>query len=182
MIIKKVHITKFRGFNNVEFELGSQITVIAGQNGTQKTTLLGILSQTFSLNKKSAMFKEKPLCGGNYRSSFNDKFKLSSKFDLPKSHEWSLYINGSSDPFTVESILRDKETMTIRFWKKGSKDKGDGYLQYPTIYLSLKRLLPIGEDHDISQSSKISLSDEEKNLFVELHNRILHSQETIKET
>ena len=50
MIIKKVHISKFRGFANVEFEMGDQITVIAGQNGTQKTTLLGILSQTFSLN------------------------------------------------------------------------------------------------------------------------------------
>lgn len=44
MIIKKVHIAKFRGFKDVEFEMGDQITVIAGQNGTQKTTLLGILT------------------------------------------------------------------------------------------------------------------------------------------
>ncbi len=77
MIIKKVHISKFRGFANAEFEMGDQITVIAGQNGTQKTTLLGILSQTFSLRGHKTMNTAKPLCGGNYISSFADKFKLS---------------------------------------------------------------------------------------------------------
>ena len=42
MLIKKINIEKFRGFNNIEFELGENITVIAGQNGTQKTTILGL--------------------------------------------------------------------------------------------------------------------------------------------
>lgn len=45
MLIKKVHIEKFRGFHDQEFEVDSMLTAIAGQNGTQKSTLLGI--QTF---------------------------------------------------------------------------------------------------------------------------------------
>ena len=49
MIIDKIHITKFHGFKDVGFKLGSNLTIIAGQNGTQKTTLLGIMSQTFTL-------------------------------------------------------------------------------------------------------------------------------------
>lgn len=43
MLIKKIQIEKFRGFKNVEFDLGENITIIAGQNGTQKTTILGLL-------------------------------------------------------------------------------------------------------------------------------------------
>lgn len=35
MLIKKVHIEKFRGFHDQEFEVGSMLTAIAGQNGTQ---------------------------------------------------------------------------------------------------------------------------------------------------
>ena len=33
MIITKVHIEKFRGFHNQDFEVGSMLTAIAGQNG-----------------------------------------------------------------------------------------------------------------------------------------------------
>ena len=40
MKITKVYIEKFRGFHQQEFQVGSQITAIAGQNGTQKSTLL----------------------------------------------------------------------------------------------------------------------------------------------
>lgn len=51
MLIKKVHIEKFRGFHDQEFEVGSMLTAIAGQNGTQKSTLLGMITQTFILGK-----------------------------------------------------------------------------------------------------------------------------------
>ncbi|TOD07132.1 9-O-acetyl-N-acetylneuraminate esterase, partial [Vibrio parahaemolyticus] len=62
MIINKVHIEKFRGFENVDFSLGEHVTLIAGQNGTQKSTLLGILSQTFTIPRKDHPFSnEKPL-------------------------------------------------------------------------------------------------------------------------
>ena len=37
MKITKIHIDRFRGFRDQEFELGSRITIIAGQNGTQKS-------------------------------------------------------------------------------------------------------------------------------------------------
>lgn len=49
MKITHIHIERFRGFQNEDFEVGSQLTAIAGQNGTQKSTLLGIVTQTFTL-------------------------------------------------------------------------------------------------------------------------------------
>lgn len=175
MIINNVHVKKFRGFDNITFQPGSALTVIAGQNGTQKTTLMGMLSQPFSITDKShAMFGEKPLSGGNYRSSFAEKFKLSDTFDIPKSHEWTLYLNNSAEPdFTVESIARSATKPGVRFWQKGTRAKGSGYIQLPVIYLSLSRLFPIGEDDDIDASNEIVLSSEEFEFYKDWHNKIL---------
>lgn len=175
MIVSSVDIKKFRGFENLTFQLGTALTVIAGQNGTQKTTLLGMLSQPFSITDKAhVMFGEKPLSGGNYRSSFAEKFKLSDVFDTARNHEWTLNLNGTSEPnFTVESIARSKTNPGVRFWQKGTRAKGSGYIQLPVIYLSLSRLLPIGEDNDINSSSEITLSQTEFDFYKEWHNKIL---------
>lgn len=172
-MIQKLHIERFRGFQDVDCELGSQVTVIAGRNGTQKTVLLGILSQPFSItDDENPMKGETPLCGGNYKSAFADKFKFSPVFDKPRTHEWTIYVDGNA-PFSIESIPRDSDT--IRFWRKGDRDKGSGYLQYPVIYLSLKRLLPIGEDTKLKESDTVKLSAKEIEEFKTLHKKILIS-------
>jgi len=175
MIIKSVHVKKFRGFDDLSFQLGSAMTVIAGQNGTQKTTLLGMLTQPFSIsNRSNPMFAEKPLTGGNYRSSFAEKFKLSDTFDKPKTHEWTLFFSHTNEQaFTVESIARSKRKAGVRFWKKGTRAKGSGYIDLPVIYLSLSRLFPIGEDNAIASSNNIKLSMLEFELYKRWHNKIL---------
>lgn len=182
MIIDRMVITRFRGFNDVEISLGRNITVIAGQNGTQKTTLLGVLTQPFTItNKDNPMYGEKPLCGGSYRSAFAEKFKLSQKFDKPKEHEWTLHIANVQEPFTVASMRRD-ETAPIRFWKKGDRSKGSGYIQMPVIFLSLSRLIPIGEDPDIDESRDITLSEEEQKFIQKWHTIILINRDALNRT
>lgn len=176
MKITKVHIDKFRGFIDQEFEVGSQLTAIAGQNGTQKSTLLGIITQTFSIRKDNPMHGEKPLCGGNYRSAFSDKFRLSPTFDKPKEHEWTLFFD-DRDPFQIESIKPD-DRPNVRFWKKGSKERGDGYIQLPTIFLSLKRLVPVAEEKQVDTDEQLLTSDEISK-FKDLHNRILITNKEI---
>ena len=177
MIVNSIHIKKFRGFNDVQFQLGKNMTVIAGQNGTQKTTILGIISQPFTItDEDNPIYGEKPLCGGNYKSLFSEKFKLSETFDKPKSHEWTLHLNRVEEPeFTLESIERKVKSGSkgIRFWRKGDRSKGSGYIQLPVIYLSLSRLFPIGEDSDIDASSEISLTNSEFEFYQEWHNKIL---------
>jgi len=180
--IKNVYIKKFRGFKNQHFMMGEHLTVIAGQNGTQKTTLLGILSQTFSLRShpNTDYSNEKPLCGGNFISNFAEKFKLSSVYDKAGEHEWSLTMNNESTPFEISSIKRDANS--IRFWKKGDRSKGSGYLQYPVIFLSLKRLFPIGEDEKLKKSDTLVLNEDEILLYQNLHKDILISLDEITST
>ncbi|APH39956.1 AAA family ATPase [Methanohalophilus halophilus] len=174
MKISKISIKQFRGFNDIEFHLGNQLTVIAGQNGTQKTTLLGMLSQPFSITDKDhSLYGEKPLCGGNFKSAFSDKFKLSESFDTAGTHEWTLHFDTDSTPdFTVESIKRS-DSPIIRFWKKGDKSKGSGYFQMPVIYLSLSRLFPIGEDDSLKSSNDVELTDDEFEFYKKWHDKIL---------
>ena len=179
MKIVKVYIEKFRGFKKQEFELGSQLTAIAGQNGTQKSTLLGMITQTFSIPKDNPMYGEKPLCGGSYRSAFSDKFRLSPTFDKPKEHEWSLFFDNGQQ-FEIESIVRTGDP-NVRFWRKGSRGKGDGYIQFPTIFLSLKRLVPLAEENSIKTDDEL-LTPTEVAKFKELHNRILISNTEITST
>lgn len=176
MIINGIHINKFRGFKDVSFVLGRSLTIIAGQNGTQKTTLLGLLTQPFTITDTSnPLYGEKPLSGGNYKSLFSEKFKLSETFDLPQSHEWTLILNNEESPeFTIESIKRSTTANKgIRFWRKGDRSKGSGYIQMPVIYLSLSRLFPIGEDNDINSSNEITLTKDEFTFYQDWHNKIL---------
>ena len=179
MIIDRIHITKFHGFNNVGFQLGTNITIIAGQNGTQKTTLLGLLGQPFSLVNHPVMKNEKPLCGGSYKSGFKDKFKLSPIFDKPGEHEWTISFSTEEDSYTVASMYRDKKKGgELRFWNKGSRERGTGYRHYPVIFLSLKRLTPIGEESALHSKDEV-FSPQEVELFKTLHNRILISFDNI---
>lgn len=189
MIIKKIHINKFRGFNDTSFNLGEHITLIAGQNGTQKSTLLGILTQTFTIPTKDHIFSdEKPLTGGSFRSSFQDKFRLSPTLDIPGSHEWTLYFNDlklhsdldAEGGFTIESIPRKSgNNETIRFWQKGKRDAGSGYVQLPVIYLSLKRLIPIAEAGKVSETNE-ELTKKEQKWFSENYNKILLSNDQLE--
>lgn len=183
MIIDRIHIAKFHGFKDVGFSLGKYITMIAGPNGTQKTTLLGLMSQAFTLSSDSEMSRERPLCGGSYRSMFSEKFKLSPKYDKPGEHEWTLSFLSGEEDYTVTSMYRDRSKGDdIRFWKKGERGKGTGYNHYPVIFLSLKRLIPLGEESSAKTKDEISFNDAEKKLFKELHNDILFSFDDIVET
>ena len=163
MIIKSAHIDRFRALNNVDFELGSKLTAIVGHNGTMKTTLLGILGQTFSISKTHKMYGESTIDGYTYRSQFAEKFKLSEK-DIPGTHKWrlDLYPNiYKNDYFEAHSIYRTKNDPIPRFWSTAGKGAGTGYPQIPVYYLSLKRVSPIGEEKEFEYIDQLTLDEQQ---------------------
>lgn len=178
MIIKEISIEQFRAFENVSFTLGKHITAIAGRNATQKTTVLGMIGQPFTITFKSnRMYGCKTIDGYNFRSQFKEKFKISANHDIIGTHKWTLYLHQNiySEPsYTVESIARKEKGKpdTLRFWNAKSRDKGAGYIQLPVYYLSLSRLFPIGEAGK-TKSIKIELSDEEKEYCINKYRTIL---------
>lgn len=181
-IIEKIYIKKFRGFEDVTINFNRPVNAIIGRNGTLKTTLLGMLAHPFSL-ETGAMSEEEPLIGGKkFNSPMSDKFKFSEVFDIPGEHEWSLSINKNVYEKEVYTCVSEQRTdnKKIRFWSTEGREKGMNYIQCPVIYLSMKRLLPVGEEKRLKVSAS-SLTEEEKKFYIELHNKILISTEHIND-
>lgn len=147
MIIKKVKINQFRAIQNPqEFSLGKSLTAIVGRNKTMKSTLLGVISQTFSIPKNSPMHGARTLDGYNFKSQFGEKFKF-DKNEKAGQHSWEMLFEEGIhhiNPFPIKSIERNKDG-NIRFWYEKSKKAGTGYVQIPVYFLSLGRLFPVGE-------------------------------------
>jgi len=179
-IIEKIHIDRFRGFENVDISFNRPINAIIGRNGTMKTTLLGILAQPFTL-ETGEMSKEEPLIGGKkFNSRMSEKFKFSDTFDKEGEHKWTLTITPDVYPKKEYTCLSERRTDNhqIRFWSTEGRKKGMNYIQCPVIYLSMKRLLPIGEEKKL-KISETALTEKEKELYIEWHNRILICNEGI---
>ena len=179
-IVKKISIEKFRKMSKLEIPLDAHIVAIAGQNGTQKTSLLGMIAHPFSLkDTRDPMSKERDVYGCRFGSAIQDRFKFSSKFDKAGEHSWSVEIHPrawSRERIKCVSARRMDVNEGWRF-SDPSKKKGRGYFQCPTIYLSLKRLIPIGE-MKIS-NAQLTLSSEEQKLFGQWHNEILICQDHV---
>lgn len=177
MIVKEIFIEKFRAFENVRIPLGKRLTIIAGRNATQKTTLLGLISQPFSISEGNPLYGCRTIDGYNFRSQFREKFKISPKYDKIGEHKWTLELFNNQDglnSYSVESIARKQKGKpdTLRFWNAKSRSRGAGYIQKPVYYLSLSRLFPIGESGK-TKSVNFSLSTDELKAFVKSYREIL---------
>ncbi|MGR3219719.1 MAG: AAA family ATPase, partial [Candidatus Anammoxibacter sp.] len=92
--IDKISIEKFRLLKNVEFEIGKNITLIAGQNGTAKSTLLGMLCQPFSFGVSQG-----PTAGSVDNSKYTDNYH---GINLLRYHD----ITGSAFFYDCEDVFR----------------------------------------------------------------------------
>lgn len=183
MIIKHCYIKKFRLLEDTEFDLGEKLTAIVGHNGTLKTTLLGILSQTFSIGKNSPLYGATSVDGYNFKSQFKDKFKLTNK-DKAGEHNWRIELYPGlykDDCFEAVSINRKGNSDSLRFVSTDGKKKGNGYIQVPVYFLSLKRVTPIGEETSFRKGGLFSIEDQ-KFLLSEYENILGICDSTIIET
>ena len=183
MIIKGIEIDKFRAFQNVEFFLGKRITAISGRNATQKTTVLGMLGQPFTISQiENPLYGYKTIDGYNFKSQFKEKFKISPAHDVIGEHRWTLRLHNTSfsdrDYFTIESIARNQKggETTLRFWNAESRAKGAGYIQAPVYFLSLSRLFPIGESGK-TQTYENELTEDELKYCINNYRTILSIQD-----
>lgn len=67
VILSSIEVERFRMMSNQSFQLGEDITAIIGQNGTMKSTLLGIIGEPFR-------FREPKDAKGEAYKTIDDKF------------------------------------------------------------------------------------------------------------
>ena len=195
--VSHVSIEKFRRFENIDFEIGPQLTIIAGQNGTCKSTLLGMICQpfTFSESKKRGdstytqnydgldLGAYRTITGEKFKSEYSEVFRMSPKHDKSQDHRYSLKLTGEciSDEYVrknglfVISRWRDKEHTKIRLvtGKGREHNLGSGNFPHPVIYLGLNRLCPLAKCKLMSIDDSKHLSSADKEWFISKHNEIL---------
>lgn len=176
-MIKSLSVEKFRAMKDITIPLGKKITVIAGQNATCKSTLLGMIGQPFGLKDEKTIFDN------SFSTKFSDIFKWSRRNDIPGEHKYSIdfYDNqlfGKTMEYVKSYRRSEKDASHIRLVAGKTRGKGDGNLDYPVIYLGLKRVYPIGELRDISESLP-TLTDEEITIFNTWYKEIFFPLEAV---
>ena len=73
----RLYVDDFRQFKDCEVVIGNKVTAIAGNNGTGKSTILGLLANS------SALGKYKTYMGKPFRGEFSELFSGSPMYDLP---------------------------------------------------------------------------------------------------
>ena len=171
LFASELHLNNFRSFKDVIIPLGRKITVISGVNGVGKSNLISLIASGSGVSKKSML-------GSNFQPEFADFFHI----DVNESYkDYKIFIkyeeeNGAyaltkrlsfkDDSKTNRGIriiprtakeLSNYENVTEA--QKDVKNKygvgGAGRVLIPTIYLSLSRLYPLGEQSGTVTVNKI---------------------------
>lgn len=156
MKITQLHITNFRLFHDADIKVGKRITVFSGTNSVGKSTLLGLLGHSSELKAEDAQ----PILQPRFRSEWSEIFKLSPRFDKTASNIANIiFDNGEKISYRITWQVNGTRGRIIPV----SKDK-DGKISsakksWPTLFLGLSRLYPLGEAILAEKESKsISLT------------------------
>lgn len=172
---------------NIDFEFSSGVNLISGSNGTCKTSLLHMISNSFQAPTRNDSWIQDKKCLPvinhlNYLS--NPKIETLNRGDT-KYNDPAIGVNGvlfTTEYYngTILGFRRHNTTIPTgnRYaikpkYARGSSDK---LPSLPVIYLGLSRLLPFGEFQDDSRIIKISkkLPQQYQSEFAELYKYFTH--------
>ena len=187
MRVTKLSLGDFRLFNGAEVYIGKMVTAIAGNNGTGKSTVLGILANSSQLKGK------KTLLGKPYRGEFSELFSADKDHDPTgqKIHMWyeEKGVELEADFRTGWQKTKGREggdDAEERFRVIPKRRRLDGTpteskIESPVIYLGLSRLYPVGETVDTVTAKSRRWGDAaDEEWFNENYSKILSIHEPIK--
>lgn len=187
MRVTKLSLGDFRLFNGAEVYIGKMVTAIAGNNGTGKSTVLGILANSSQLKGK------KTLLGKPYRGEFSELFSADKDHDPTgqKIHMWyeEKDVELEADFRTGWQKKKGREggdDAEERFRVIPKRRRLDGTpteskIESPVIYLGLSRLYPVGETVDTVTAKSRRWGDAaDEEWFNENYSKILSIHEPIK--
>lgn len=135
--IESLIITEFRKFKDKRIDFIKPITLITGQNGTAKSTVLGMLAQPFSFgsekekgeadksvyisNYHGILLSNYVDIAGNFYTYPCDKvFRLSKKHDTPtKRYLYETKLKGLDFSKDANSPLKNKKLLTVKQPREG---------------------------------------------------------------
>lgn len=179
MRFNKLSIEKFRQFSSKEIFLGNKMTAIAGNNGTGKSTILGILANSSQLSGHHT-YLDKP-----FRGEFSELFSGSPEHD-PTGGKITLFYRdrGKDCSALFRTAWQDKKTRFRIIPKRALPDGTitESKLESPVIYLGLSRLYPLGEADrkKLSRKNQKWDANEDRDWFMNKYKAILGGWEELK--
>ncbi|MBC8945196.1 ATP-dependent nuclease [Xenorhabdus indica] len=183
-MIKEIEIHKYRKIENLKFSFDPSINVISGTNGTCKTSLLHIISNSVKAPTASSENYSNPNC---FKIIKNTNVILNPKIESLV-REAKNYVDPSNG---VKGNLFEVEynnELKLKFRKHNSKianrygikpyykkEDKQSLPSCPVIYLGLSRLLPTGEvDDEFIKNIKHNLPDEYVNIISNLYGKLIN--------
>ena len=168
-MIHSIEINEFRNLNNVEIKIGRYITAISGRNGLGKSTILALIGNSCELKKEKTYFNT------SFRTEFSEIFKGSKEFDLSGSNKCKVNFCDKNNKNTITETKICRTTWQTKKSNKGiikrfrvipetktETEKNSRKMEWPSLYLGLSRLYPVGEVNDENLKIKaVHLDDEE---------------------
>lgn len=182
----KLEFIKYRKFENITFEFNKNINIIAGVNGTCKSSLLYVISNSFKkIDKNFEYLKDKQFITitNKITKEINPKLeklaRISKYYNDPaKNIKGGLYFvtysNNSRLKFRRHNTTKTREKQRLRLIPTHQINKKE-HLEYKfIIYLGLFRLLAYSEyDNDNTiEKIKVDLPEKYKNSIKELYKEL----------
>ncbi len=177
MKITNLKIEKFRNLENVDFKIGKKLTIIAGRNGTGKSALLGLIGHIFDYKGKS-----KTLSGQKFATEFNKIFRFSLSHEKNSEYYFQVLIKDGDKEIIRDAYFNGYNETEKRFRiYVGKKEKAQGKIDLPVVYLGLERLFPIAQekDRDIDIKNSPDLNNADKDWYRKYYNMIFASEEPV---
>jgi AAA15 family ATPase/GTPase len=175
MKITKLDIKKFRHIENQSIKIGEKLTIISGQNGAGKTSILGWLAQSCDFKRT-----DKTIIGEDFKTKYSKIFRFSPIHDKESDYVSTLhYVTTENQEKTLEiSKLKDRNRLDVGHTDRKNRKK----LDIPVIYLGLKRLFPLAAEDETNtiKTFDAGITKEEANLFGKWSEKILINTPKIK--
>ncbi len=166
-----IYIDDFRKFKNEELDLGTNMTIIFGRNGTLKSTLMGLIAQPFRTDHTN-------IFGKKMQTIFSNVFNLSKTKDT-RSYNYQIFMNIDNNDKLVEPIPlypekkpHSEEIARFRLVPSG-RNAGDGYFYLPSVYTKLNRVYPLVDTTLSSQSENPDYTEDEKKDIGRFYQKVL---------
>lgn len=192
-MIKRISIEKYRKLQKLDFSFGFGLNAISGSNGTCKSSLLHMISNSFQkVTGKCEWVKDKGALSiiGEINSSLNPKIETLTRGDKEYNNPaegvqgklYSVeYFNGKSLDFrrhNSKNKSNENNSEISRYAIKPMYRRGSGEMLpfCPVVYLGLSRLVPYGEFHNDESISKVAkkMPDEFQKEISELYKTFTH--------
>lgn len=196
--VTQIIIKQFRRLKNQTVLIGPHITLIAGQNGTSKSTLLGLIAHPFSFKKDTDsvyvrhygdidLDNLRTINNKKFESDYTQMFRFSNIHDHPGDHEYNICIEGpdlihakemSEYGIPIKSKPRNATKQKVRLVAGKTHERGEGNFPHPIIYLGLGRLAPLAECKNFKmEDNQTILASDEREWLHRTNQKILQLNE-----